>query len=263
MVGRPEPRQAADHPEAPALERPGPDVLLAENPRLVIARVSGEGQTGPRASRPGFAATAEALGGLRYLNGFPGGPPPRFGLSMGDSLGAMFAFAGIMTALHWRDSAPDGRGQVVNVALTEGCLALLESTLPDHDRFGVVRSRPGPGSRTTSRRTSSSPRTSGGWSSPPTPTPCSAGWPRRCSAPSSRTMRASPPTRRAATTRRRARRRSVVGRSSAPRRTSSGSSPGPACRRRRSTRSPRSYMTTSCARVTCCSGTPTPTSAPF
>jgi crotonobetainyl-CoA:carnitine CoA-transferase CaiB-like acyl-CoA transferase len=129
------------------LERWGlaPDVLLAENPKLVIARISGEGQTGPRSSRPGFAATAEALSGLRYLNGFPGGPPPRHGLSTGDTVAAMFAFDGIMTALYWRDTAPDGRGQVVDVALTESCMALLESTIPDYDRFGVVREPAGTG----------------------------------------------------------------------------------------------------------------------
>jgi succinyl-CoA---D-citramalate CoA-transferase len=129
------------------LERWGlaPAVLLAENPRLVIARVSGEGQTGPRASRPGFAATAEALSGLRYLNGFPGGPPPRHGLSMGDTVAALFAFNGILTALYWRDTAPDGRGQVVDVALTESCFALLESTIPEYDRFGVVRQPSGTG----------------------------------------------------------------------------------------------------------------------
>ena len=123
----------------------GPDVLLDDNPRLVIARISGEGQTGPRSSRPGFAATAEALSGLRHLNGFPGGPPPRHGLSTGDTVAAMFAFNGIMTALYWRDTAPDGRGQVVDVALTESCMALLESTIPDYDRFGVVRQPAGTG----------------------------------------------------------------------------------------------------------------------
>lgn len=129
------------------LERWGlaPERLLEENPRLVVARVSGEGQTGPRANRPGFAATAEALSGLRYLNGFPGGPPPRHGLSMGDTVAALFAFNGILTALWWRDTAPDGRGQVVDVALTESCLALLESTLPDYDRSGIVREPAGTG----------------------------------------------------------------------------------------------------------------------
>ena len=129
------------------LERWGlaPATLLSENPQLVIARVSGEGQTGPRASRPGFAATAEALSGLRYLNGFPGGPPPRHGLSMGDTVAALFAFNGILTALYWRDTAPEGRGQVVDVALTESCFALLESTIPDYDRFGVVRQPAGTG----------------------------------------------------------------------------------------------------------------------
>jgi crotonobetainyl-CoA:carnitine CoA-transferase CaiB-like acyl-CoA transferase len=123
----------------------GPDVLHADNPGLVIARVSGEGQTGPRASRPGFAATAEALSGLRYLNGFPGGPPPRFGLSLGDSVAALFALNGILTALYWRDTAPGGRGQVIDVALTESCMALLESAIPDYDRFGAVREPAGTG----------------------------------------------------------------------------------------------------------------------
>ena len=129
------------------LERWGlaPDVLLAENPKLVIARISGEGQTGPRSSRPGFAATAEALSGLRHLNGFPGGPPPRHGLSTGDTVAAMFAFNGILTALYWRDTAPDGCGQVVDVALTESCMALLESAIPDYDRFGVIRQPAGTG----------------------------------------------------------------------------------------------------------------------
>ena len=123
----------------------GPDVLLEENPRLVITRISGEGQTGPRSSRPGFAATAEAISGLRYLNGFPGGPPPRHGLSTGDTVAAMFAFNGILTALYWRDTAPDGCGQVVDVALTESCMALLESAIPDYDRFGVIRQPAGTG----------------------------------------------------------------------------------------------------------------------
>jgi succinyl-CoA---D-citramalate CoA-transferase len=123
----------------------GPEVLLADNPKLVIARISGEGQTGPRSSRPGFAATAEALSGLRYLNGFPGGPPPRHGLSTGDTVAAMFAFNGILTALYWRDTAPDGCGQVVDVALTESCMALLESAIPDYDRFGVIRQPAGTG----------------------------------------------------------------------------------------------------------------------
>src|SRR6201989_3001264 len=129
------------------LERSGlaQEILLAENPKLVIARVSGEGQTGPRASRPGFAATAEALSGLRHLNGFPGGPPARLDLSRGDTVPAMFAFNGILTALYWRDTAPDGRGQVVDVALTESCLALLESTIPDYHRFGAVRQPSGTG----------------------------------------------------------------------------------------------------------------------
>jgi formyl-CoA transferase len=101
------------------------------NPRLVMARVSGFGQTGPRASRGGFAAVAEAIGGLRYINGYPDEPPPRTGISLGDSLAALFALEGVLSALYWRD-ARGGEGQLVDVALTEACFALLESAVPEY-----------------------------------------------------------------------------------------------------------------------------------
>lgn len=119
----------------------GYDVLGRVNPALVLARVSGYGQTGPLASRPGYASVAEAMSGLRHLNGYPGQAPPRIALSLGDSLAGMFAFQGIQSALLARQRT--GRGQVVDVALTEASLAVLESTVPDYDRTGHIRQASG------------------------------------------------------------------------------------------------------------------------
>jgi succinyl-CoA---D-citramalate CoA-transferase len=119
--------------------------LWEANPRLVIARISGYGQTGPYAPRAGFASVAEAMGGIRHINGFPGEPPPRLHISLGDSLAGMFAAQGVLAALYWRDVLGGGRGQVVDVSLMEGCFALLESTVPDYDRLGVVRGPSGTG----------------------------------------------------------------------------------------------------------------------
>ncbi len=120
----------------------GPDRLWEANPRLVIGRISGYGQTGPYAPRAGFASVAEAMGGIRYINGFPGEAPPRLHISLGDSLAGMFATQGILAALYRRDALGGGRGQVVDVSLMESCFALLESTVPEYDRLGNVR---GPG----------------------------------------------------------------------------------------------------------------------
>ena len=120
----------------------GPAELWEANPGLVIARVSGYGQTGPYAPRAGFASVAEAMGGVRYMNGFPDQPPPRMHISLGDSLAGMFASIGVLAALYKRDVLGLGRGQVVDVSLVESCFALLESTVPEYDRLGVVR---GPG----------------------------------------------------------------------------------------------------------------------
>lgn len=114
------------------------------NPRLVVVRVSGFGQTGPYSDRPGFASVGEALSGLRYINGYPHMPPPRYGISLGDTLTALFAFEGLLMALYWRD-ASGGKGQVVDAAITESCFALLESTLPEYDKCGVVRQPSGTG----------------------------------------------------------------------------------------------------------------------
>jgi crotonobetainyl-CoA:carnitine CoA-transferase CaiB-like acyl-CoA transferase len=82
------------------------------------------------------------MGGIRYVNGFPGEPPPRLHISLGDSLAGMFAAQGVLSALYWRDALGGGRGQVVDVSLMEACFALLESMVPEYDRLGIVR---GPG----------------------------------------------------------------------------------------------------------------------
>ena len=115
----------------------GYNVLAARNRGVVLVRVSGYGQTGPDAHKAGYASVAEAASGLRHLNGFPGQPPPRLALSLGDSLAGMFAAQGALAALHRRNVT--GEGQVVDVALTESCLAIQESTIPDYDVGGVVR----------------------------------------------------------------------------------------------------------------------------
>ena len=122
----------------------GPDQLWERNPGLVVARVSAYGQSGPRASQPGYASIAEALGGLRYLNGYPGQAPPRTGLSLGDTLGGMYAALGVLAALYWRD-ARGGRGQVVDTSLVESCFAMLESVLPEYAATGAIREPSGSG----------------------------------------------------------------------------------------------------------------------
>jgi crotonobetainyl-CoA:carnitine CoA-transferase CaiB-like acyl-CoA transferase len=117
----------------------GYEQLKEVNPRLVLARVSGYGQTGPYSTRAGFASVSEAMGGIRHINGFPGQPPPRMHLSLGDSLAGMFAAQGILAALYWRDALGGGVGQVVDVSLMEASFALLESAVPEYDRLGIVR----------------------------------------------------------------------------------------------------------------------------
>jgi formyl-CoA transferase len=115
----------------------GYDVLHRRNRGIILVRVSGYGQSGPEAHKAGYASVAEAASGLRHLNGFPGGPPPRLALSLGDSLAGMFAAQGALAALYRRSIT--GEGQVVDTALTESCLAIQESTIPDYDVGGVVR----------------------------------------------------------------------------------------------------------------------------
>ncbi|SRX96262.1 putative acyl-CoA transferases/carnitine dehydratase [Gordonia sp. KTR9] [Mycobacterium shimoidei] len=115
----------------------GYDVLRERNRGIILVRVSGYGQTGPDAHKAGYASVAEAASGLRHLNGFPGGPPPRLALSLGDSLAGMFGAQGALAALYRRSVT--GEGQVVDVALTESCLAIQESTIPDYDVGGIIR----------------------------------------------------------------------------------------------------------------------------
>lgn len=123
----------------------GPDDLHKVNPGLILVRVSGYGQTGPYADRPGFASVGEAMGGIRHINGFPNQAPPRFGISLGDTLTALFAFEGLMMALYWRDTAGNGKGQVVDASIVEASFSMLESTLPEYDKCGVVRQPSGTG----------------------------------------------------------------------------------------------------------------------
>jgi crotonobetainyl-CoA:carnitine CoA-transferase CaiB-like acyl-CoA transferase len=120
----------------------GWEVLHALNPRLVMLRLSGYGQTGPYAHKPGFGILGEAMGGLRYLTGEPGRAPVRCGVSIGDSIAALHGVIGVLMALYHRD-ARGGTGQVVDVALYESVFNLMESLLPEYDAFGVVRERAG------------------------------------------------------------------------------------------------------------------------
>ncbi len=116
----------------------GPDELKASNPGLVYVRISGYGQSGPYASRPGFASVCEGVGGFRYINGFPGGPPVRPNLSLGDTLAGLHAALGVLLALIQRQHAPNG-GQVVDVAIYEAVFNMLEAVVPEYDGAGVVR----------------------------------------------------------------------------------------------------------------------------
>ena len=115
-----------------------PEELKKRNPGLVYTRVSGYGQSGPLASRPGFASVCEGFGGFRHLNGFPGEAPVRPNLSIGDTLAALHAVIGILLALQQRSKA-EGSGQVVDVAIYESVFNMLESVVPEYDGAGVVR----------------------------------------------------------------------------------------------------------------------------
>jgi formyl-CoA transferase len=121
----------------------GPDQLWAIDPRIVVVRISGYGQTGPKASAPGFANVAEAVGGLRYTTGEPDRPSVRAGISLGDSLAGLHAAFATLAAIHERDVVGSGRGQVIDCALTESVFSVMESILPEYDRLGFVRERSG------------------------------------------------------------------------------------------------------------------------
>ena len=112
------------------------------NPGLILVRISGYGQNGPYRDRPGFAAVAEAIGGLRYVTGYADRAPVRVGVSLGDTLAALYAVIGALMALHHRN-VNGGRGQVVDAALYESVFAVMESLIPEYSRFGFVRERSG------------------------------------------------------------------------------------------------------------------------
>ena len=126
-----------------ALERwnLGWNALAAENPQLILVRISGYGQSGPYRERPGFAAIAEAVGGMRYVTGFPDRPPARPNLSLGDTIAALHGVIGALLALH---AVKNGAGgQVIDVALYESVFNCMESLLPEYDAQGYVRERSG------------------------------------------------------------------------------------------------------------------------
>ena len=120
----------------------GYDKLRQLNPGLVMVRVSGFGQTGPYKDQAGFGAIGEAMGGIRHITGFPDRPPPRVGISLGDSLAATFGTLGALAALYHRE-ANGGKGQVVDVGIYEAVFALMESTIPEYVLTGHVRGRTG------------------------------------------------------------------------------------------------------------------------
>ncbi|GHA87673.1 CaiB/BaiF CoA transferase family protein [Modicisalibacter luteus] len=115
----------------------GWDVLSELNPRLIMVRISGYGQTGPYRDKPGFGVIGEAMGGLRYLTGQPGQPSVRVGVSIGDSLSALYAVIGTLLALQERHRS--GQGQVIDVALYESVFAMMESLIPEYDASGQIR----------------------------------------------------------------------------------------------------------------------------
>ena len=117
----------------------GPELFEQEHPALVYARISGYGQDGPMAQKPGFASVCEGFSGFRYVNGFPGQAPVRPNLSLGDSLASLHAAFGILMALHHRNKPDEGKGQVVDVALYESMFNMMEAVVPEYSGAGVVR----------------------------------------------------------------------------------------------------------------------------
>jgi len=119
----------------------GWETLSALNPRLILVRITGYGQDGPYAKRAGYASVGEALGGLRYLSGFPDRPPSRAGISLGDTLAGMHGAMGALMALQHRHQT--GKGQVVDAAIYESVLTVMESLIPEYHKAGYVRERAG------------------------------------------------------------------------------------------------------------------------
>ena len=124
----------------------GYEALRALNPSTIMVRISGYGQSGPMRDMPGFGAIGESMGGIRYVSGHPDRPPVRIGISIGDSIAALHGVIGALMALRHRDATGGrgrGAGQFVDVALYEAVFNMMESTVPEFDRFGVVRERTG------------------------------------------------------------------------------------------------------------------------
>jgi crotonobetainyl-CoA:carnitine CoA-transferase CaiB-like acyl-CoA transferase len=119
----------------------GPDVLHKANPGLIIARMSGYGQTGPYSDRAGFGGIGEAMGGWRYIVGEADRPPARMGISIGDTITATYGCMGVLAALHHRSKT--GEGQVIDAALYESVLQVMESVIPEYDHMGIIRERSG------------------------------------------------------------------------------------------------------------------------
>lgn len=117
----------------------GPEQMHEKNPGLIYGRISGYGQTGPYASRPGFASVCEGVGGFRYVNGFPGEAPVRPNLSIGDTLAGLHTALGVLLAWIQRSRDPQGRGQVVDTAIYEAVFNLLEGVVPEFSGAGVIR----------------------------------------------------------------------------------------------------------------------------
>ena len=117
----------------------GPAEIKQSNPKLIYARISGYGQTGPYASKPGFASVCEGMSGFRYVNGFPEQAPVRPNLSIGDTISGIHAALGIALALLERDRNPEGEGQVVDIALYESMFNLMEAVVPEFSGAGVIR----------------------------------------------------------------------------------------------------------------------------
>lgn len=128
----------------------GYEQLKALNPATIMVRLSGYGQSGPMRDKPGFGAIGESMGGIRFVSGHPDRPPVRIGISIGDSIAALHGVIGALMALRHRDATGGrwdgtrgGEGQMVDVALYEAVFNLMESTVPEYDRAGLVRARTG------------------------------------------------------------------------------------------------------------------------
>ncbi|WP_438804692.1 CaiB/BaiF CoA transferase family protein [Oceanobacillus saliphilus] len=121
----------------------GYEELKEINPSIIMVRISGFGQTGPYKDKAGFGSIGEAMGGLKHITGYPDRPPTRVGVSIGDSLTAMFGVIGALMALHHRDRSPDRQGQLVDTALYESVFAVMESSLTEYMKVGAIRERTG------------------------------------------------------------------------------------------------------------------------